>query len=251
MRQFDERLYFLGKLCRNGHDYEGTGMSLRYVSRKKCVICEKSLLRSPDRWMPIKEALPKGMKRCARCAEIKSLESFSPNKKSADGRQPSCKACVAKARREERRQSPNRNRETDKLWRKTHREHLRNYGRVYSIKRRTTEKSLPYQFSQAAKQRMMDYFGHKCAACGRSAGLWLIIAIDHWIPISSSNCPGTVTTNLIPLCHATRDGEGGCNGRKKNRDPKQWIVEQFGKRRAREILKRIEAYFEWVKQFED
>lgn len=30
--------------------------------------------------------------------------------------------------------------------------------------------------------------------------------------------------------------------------PELWLIEQFGKRKATEILARIQAYFEWVKQ---
>lgn len=32
--------HFLGNLCPQGHDHEGTGKSLRYNSNKACVICQ-------------------------------------------------------------------------------------------------------------------------------------------------------------------------------------------------------------------
>ena len=40
MKPFDETKYYLGKLCKRGHDYDGTGKSLRYMSHD-CVECIK------------------------------------------------------------------------------------------------------------------------------------------------------------------------------------------------------------------
>ena len=40
MKPFDETKYYLGKLCKRGHDYDGTGKSLRYMSHN-CVECIK------------------------------------------------------------------------------------------------------------------------------------------------------------------------------------------------------------------
>lgn len=41
---------FLGKLCRNGHDWNGTGKSLRYINGKiqRCVQCESERKRSEE-----------------------------------------------------------------------------------------------------------------------------------------------------------------------------------------------------------
>ena len=36
-----ESKYCLGTLCKRGHDYEGTGMSLRYKSNGDCILCHK------------------------------------------------------------------------------------------------------------------------------------------------------------------------------------------------------------------
>jgi hypothetical protein len=67
--------------------------------------------------------------------------------------------------------------------------------------------------------------------------------MDHWIPLSSPGCPGTVATNMVPLCH----GIGGCNNSKCDRDPQGWLLEKFGERKALEILERIPAYFRQLK----
>lgn len=43
---FDESKYFLGFLCKNGHDYEGTGMSLYYLSNRSiCLTCDRERAR--------------------------------------------------------------------------------------------------------------------------------------------------------------------------------------------------------------
>lgn len=126
----------------------------------------------------------------------------------------------------------------------------RSYLNLYSSERRARLRQFPNNFKRHHWQRAMSYFGHCCAACGRPAGLWHTIAADHWIPLVSPNCPGTVPSNMIPLCHPKRDGEGGCNAQKHDRDPIVWLTEKFGRRKADQILKRINAYFEWVVSIE-
>lgn len=40
---FDSSKFILGKLCKKGHDFEGTGQSVRYAnSRRQCVFCAKN-----------------------------------------------------------------------------------------------------------------------------------------------------------------------------------------------------------------
>ena len=41
MKPFDETKYYLGKLCKRGHDYDGTGKSLMLVSIRGCRVCKK------------------------------------------------------------------------------------------------------------------------------------------------------------------------------------------------------------------
>lgn len=98
---------------------------------------------------------------------------------------------------------------------------------------------LPYTLTSDQWRYCLEYFDGKCAVCGRPAGLWHSIAADHWIPLASPDCPGTVATNIVPLCH----GVGGCNNSKSASLPKEWLQTRFGKKRAREILKRINDYF--------
>lgn len=41
VEDFDPSKYFLGTLCKKGHDYCGTGKSVRLLSDRKCVACRR------------------------------------------------------------------------------------------------------------------------------------------------------------------------------------------------------------------
>lgn len=115
--------------------------------------------------------------------------------------------------------------------------------RIHNQNRHARKRQLPATFSVAEGAFCRAYFSYACAVCGREEGFQWTISLDHWIPLSSSACPGTVATNMIPLCH----GLGGCNNSKKHYDPKQWLTARFGTRKAGLILKHITAYFEVVR----
>jgi hypothetical protein len=124
-------------------------------------------------------------------------------------------------------------------YRVAHRERYR----VHRQNRRALEKSLPNNFKPSDWQYALEYFGGCCAVCGRQLRDLFgshTAAADHWIPLSSPTCPGTTRKNILPLCH----GVSGCNNSKNDSDPGKWLRERYGKRRAREILKRIQAYFD-------
>lgn len=117
--------------------------------------------------------------------------------------------------------------------------------RIWEERRRTRKAALPDYFSVTDWQRCLDYFDHRCAVCKRPIGLWHSLAMDHWIPITDPNCPGTIPTNIVPLCH----GQDGCNNSKKDRDPVEWLTQRYANnpRKAKRILARIEAYFASLK----
>lgn len=117
---------------------------------------------------------------------------------------------------------------------------------------RTRKRALPATFTKEQWKRSLDYFNHKCAVCGRDlTGLFHTAAADHWIPLTSPDCPGTIPTNIVPLCQDRKGGEGGCNNSKGNKDPSVWLISKFGKRKAAEVMKRIETYFEWATEQDD
>jgi len=107
-----------------------------------------------------------------------------------------------------------------------------------SQRRRARKRSLPNTFSSADWQHAVEYFGGCCAICGRPPGLWHTLAADHWIPISRGG--PTAPDNIVPTCH----GVNGCNNVRRNKLPAEWLIEKFGTRKGRAILKRIEAFLD-------
>lgn len=129
------------------------------------------------------------------------------------------------------------------------------YKRVHSktsvIRRRARKRGLPDTFSDSDRQRCLEYWDYTCCVCGRREGFWHTLAKDHWIPLTDPqpDNPGTVSWNIVPMCHAIKgsNGQGDCNHSKFNRHPSEWLEGKFGKRKAKQVLERVQRYFEWVK----
>lgn len=118
-------------------------------------------------------------------------------------------------------------------------------GKVKAQRRRARKRGLSHNFTVVDWQRALDYFNGCCAVCGRQLNDLFgthTAAQDHWIPLTSPDCPGTIPTNIVPLCH----GVGGCNNSKHAKPPEQWLVKRYGKRKAAAIIARVAAFFEWV-----
>ncbi len=125
------------------------------------------------------------------------------------------------------------------------------YGRMYRakyperrrnavIRRRTRKRDLPDNFTPLDWQTCLNYWNGQCAYCGKQAeGLWQTVHQEHFIPLISSKCPGTLPSNILPAC-------ARCNHSKQDKDPHQWVIETFGKRKGGQILKAIDAYFTLV-----
>ena len=91
----------------------------------------------------------------------------------------------------------------------------------------------------------LSFFNGCCAVCERPLKDLFgatKASMDHWIPITKGGA--TTPLNIVPLC----SGVNGCNNSKRNSLAIEWLVAKFGKRKAKEISKRIEKYFEWVKR---
>lgn len=129
-------------------------------------------------------------------------------------------------------------------WRQYHREwskrkYAENPGkiRVRSHRRAARIRNLPNDFSAEDWQICLDYFGERCAVCGRPPGDGYTLAMDHWIPLTKGG--GTTADNMIPLCQ----GVGGCNNHKSARKPLEFLVRKLGQVKARQKLAEIEEYF--------
>jgi hypothetical protein len=120
-------------------------------------------------------------------------------------------------------------------------------GRLLKVlaqhRRESLKRQLPADFTLEHERFMHQYWGFTCAVCGNQQGLLWTLSLDHWIPLSSPDCPGTVAWNILPLCN----GQGGCNNRKHDKLPGVWLREAFSPRKARTIEKAIAAYFAKVK----
>jgi hypothetical protein len=110
-------------------------------------------------------------------------------------------------------------------------------------RRRARKKALPDTWTVEQQTFMLEYWHYSCAVCGNAQGLFWCLAHDHWIPLASPDCPGTIATNMIPLCH----GDGGCNNRKNDSDPHTWLFKRFTAKKAAKIEQAIETYFNEVK----
>jgi hypothetical protein len=105
--------------------------------------------------------------------------------------------------------------------------------------------SLPDTFTAEDWQHAIDYFGGHCAVCGCLPHGQLVLAADHWIPLSRGGA--TIPENIIPLCHSLRGASGSCNRSKWYKDPIEWLMERFGEEKGMEIEEKIQAYFIWLK----
>lgn len=126
-----------------------------------------------------------------------------------------------------------------KIWGKAWRDANPQKAKAASQRRAARKRGLPDTLTAAQWEYCLVYFGNVCAACGRGVGLFHTLASDHFIPLSSPNCPGTVAANIIPLCN----GLGGCNNSKGDKDALEWATEKFGPRKAKLFMSKIEAYF--------
>lgn len=132
----------------------------------------------------------------------------------------------------------------DALRERMRRYHLVNINRfrLAGSKRRARVRSLPSTFTHEQWLACLEYWHNRCAVCGNQLrDLFGSIEphFDHWIPISHEACPGTVVGNMVCLCSF-------CNLSKHHILPEIWLTRRYGKRKASQIMKRVQAYFEWA-----
>jgi hypothetical protein len=150
------------------------------------------------------------------------------------------------ANREQQLATSKRWRETNQEWIRTRSKHWREANpeirRSAQNRRRARIRALPSAFTIADWSRALEYFHGACAYCGNPPSLFdrdTVLHQEHHIPVSS-NGPYT-PDNIIPACQS-------CNFSKSDFDPAEWLNRTFGPRKAKQILDRISAYFEWVRE---
>jgi hypothetical protein len=230
---------------------------------KRCTQCKIEKPATTDyfyRYKPSKDGLTAACKICIRTAQKNYLSK--PGIRESRNEQGRMKRAETRdeynrKKREDRATNPEKYREWQRVWTEKNRARrleqsrkgTRNYTKKHPIerqvaihRRRAHKLELPSTFTADEWRSCLAYWKHCCCICGRPAGFWHTIAIEHWIPLNSKqeNNPGNVKSNVLPLCH----GIDGCNNSKGTKDPIEWLIAKFGKRKAKAILKRISDYFD-------
>jgi 5-methylcytosine-specific restriction endonuclease McrA len=187
---------------------------------------------------------------CKACNAAKSREWYAANRDRKADWDKAYRAArpgeAAQKTRAWREANPGRDAKNSKAYRASHRKEKSASHKAWKAanpekvkvnhhRYRASKRNLPNSFTAADWTIALDYFGHSCAACRQ--GLMFLSHGDHWIPLSSSDCPGTVPHNMVPLCST-------CNTSKQDKVPADWLIERFGKRKGTAILRRIEAFLE-------
>lgn len=238
----------------------------------RCKDCERERLREYMRekhgHKPRPVTRKDGLRHCSTCGQWKpeTPEFWSLDKNRKGGFSSVCKECnrVSQAIRKERYKDTNaryrelhreearrnaqtwreNNRERDRAnalrWQKEHPAHKK----VLNENRRARLLSAEGRFTQRDWLAALQYWEHKCAICGRPAGLWSKLVPDHWIPLANGG--SNDSKNIVPMCHAAKGGEKCCNNLKSDHDPVEWLNALLGKRRAARKLAEIARYFKWV-----
>ena len=92
-------------------------------------------------------------------------------------------------------------------------------ARTAFARRKARKRDLPVAFTTDDWAYALSYWHYACVVCGAQDGLLHILAQEHWIALSHPACPGTVATNILPLC----DGRWGCNQRKGTKDGQAFL----------------------------
>lgn len=184
------------------------------------------------------------LKQCSRCKKWLSLDSFAHNRSRKDGLQHRCRDCHSACVRQSYGKHRAKRLEQGRRWYQNNQQRhnrratkwLKAHPLVYIAKNhryRARKRGLPVNFTAHDWQRALDYFHNACAVCGNTTRK---LAADHWIPLADTDCPGTVPSNIVPLCKP-------CNSRKKGTPPDDWLHNTYDPDTANAILLRVFRYF--------
>lgn len=201
-------------------------------------------------------ALKTGVKACWRCKESMPLTEFAESSSTLDGRKGQCRKCVSVYMGEYGKRPETKAREKSRSASAARKEYAKSrnsirtatglsaeYYRRPEVKvrrsvlmqaekykamhiraqanRRARKKGLAADWTELDRLFAICYFRSKCAICKTSLKSH-DICWDHWIPLKSSHCPGTIPGNMIPLCRT-------CNSEKNARMPAVYLRDLFGR----------------------
>lgn len=241
--------------------------------KQQCTICKEWKLATPDFFYRASDNRTGLHAACKVCEKIKADRRHAENPeirrqvvrryyashretilmrgKAYDIAHPEKRRERAQRRLEE---NPNKvrrqSREKTQRYRDRHREIIRERERkrwyenpnmrIRTSRYHARKRNLPDTFTAEEWDNALEYFHGCCVYCGKQRDFWHSLEADHFVPLNSPNCLGTVSCNVVPACKS-------CNASKNDADPFGWLNSKFGKRRAREILKRIQSYFDSLK----
>lgn len=192
--------------------------------------------------------MPEDQKQCSKCGEWKLLGEYIQQLNY-------CHECRKKQQRENFHRPEVKAKARERIHAYQNNEHNKKRAHKYrhlpKIKirnfvgghnRRARECSLPDTLTVKEWQYALNYFEQHCAVCGHPLSNLFgkqSESVDHWIPISykGDDNPGTVATNIVPLCNK-------CNSSKSNTLPDKWLEWKFGDILAKRIMTEIQAYFD-------
>ena len=161
----------------------------------------------------IKEVLPKGMKKCPCCKNIKMIDNdFGRNKNNRP--RSYCRVCARQKRTEYRETHP----EEIKQYRLAHTED----SKARKSKRKALELLVEEDFPADKRKITFIEFGFKCYNCSSEDCL----CIDHHRPLVKKNA--LAFDNAVVLCVH-------CNSSKSARDPEEF----YGKEKCTELDKKL------------
>lgn len=227
----------------------------RYYQEKKDVLVEYSRNRYKEKGQQINQSLRNRYENDEDYRQKKLAEAKQYRQENIDVVRERDRVRGRKYRAENREETNARTR----AWKKNNPDKVRAMTLLYNqanpeqrqarkARYESRKRGLPDTFTAQEWITCIAYFNGCCAVCGRQLKDLFgthTAAADHWIPLSyeGEDNPGTVADNIIPLCH----GENGCNNKKGSRLPADWLTEHYGKRKAQDILDRIETYFDWIR----
>jgi 5-methylcytosine-specific restriction endonuclease McrA len=256
---FDGDRFYLGSLCKRGHDWRSTGQSLRRRESNKsaggnCLECEQvRLLGNPTALAARREYAREYMrKHRAECGRLSRSKRALPGESKdvaaarlaaeraiceairAAGRSPSVARLVMNEQRRYWQVNPEAKAAHDRWWDKykySWRYKCDPLFRLHECQRNSEKKARnrgnhTVRISKKEIQARYAEFDHQCAFCGSDDR----IVIEHVVPRSKGG-PHALG-NILPACHR-------CNTNKTNHEVETWYRRQpfFSELRWRKICR--------------
>lgn len=123
-------------------------------------------------------------------------------------------------------------RDTTARWKAKDPEGFKEVVRLSTARRNARKQALPDTLTRDEWQNALAWWDG-CAYCGLQSDS---LTLDHVIPLSSAECPGTTADNCIPACP-------NCNTSKSASPVREWLERKFGLTHAANRLAIIAVYF--------